>query len=228
MRTPPVAGSATQPGSGGQPGTALTTAGADDGSARPGPHAQPEAVCSRPTAIVRLEGALHVRAPSSAGVGGERTDDRPGVRRRARRSGALVGPTHGTWPGRIGSNRTPRKTRTKLHTRVPPSQDPRGPPPRDGFLPRHAENAQSTCGHRLNPSRGVVTVPGSTSVVTAARLPGRRSRFRRSAGVCWAVTTAGWALHTLWMTVWTCSATVARRCHRRRPARGWRDERETV
>jgi len=56
-------------GSGRQPGTALATSGADDGPTGPGAHTQPEAVGPRATAIVRLEGALHVRAPSSTRVG---------------------------------------------------------------------------------------------------------------------------------------------------------------
>ena len=52
--------------------------------------------------------------------------------------------------------------------------------------------------------------PGFDSVVSAARLPGRTQYFRRSAVVRRAVSTVGRGLHTLWMTVWTCSATVAR------------------
>jgi hypothetical protein len=52
--------------------------------------------------------------------------------------------------------------------RVKPDQRGRSrdPPPWGGatnFLVRHAENLETTCGHWLNPSRGLVTVPDSTA-----------------------------------------------------------------
>src|ERR687887_548134 len=65
VRRPIGRRSAGPPGSGRQLVAALAAAGCDDGPPGPGAHPQPEAVCSRATAVVRLKGALaHVRAPS--------------------------------------------------------------------------------------------------------------------------------------------------------------------
>ncbi len=52
------AGSTGPAGSGGEPLAALATTGRDDGAARAGTHAQPEAVRAGPAAVVGLEGAL--------------------------------------------------------------------------------------------------------------------------------------------------------------------------
>jgi hypothetical protein len=193
MHTPPVSGTAVRPDSGRKPRTALTTTGADDGSAGSGSHAQPKAVCSRPTAIVRLEGALHVRAPSSTGVGGGSPTTAQARGYARARSGALVGPIHGTWRDGTGSNRTGGAQAQRTPRRQVS----------DRFLPRHADNVQQSCGHRLNPPRGLVTVPGSTSVVETPRSLGTKPCFRRSAEVCWVEEAARQTLHTLWMTVWT-------------------------
>ncbi len=168
--TPPVANSAIRRGSGGQPRTALATTGADDRPARPGSHAQPEAVGSRPPAIVRLEGALHVRAPSSTGAGGGFPTIAQACGYAYACSGSLVGPTHGTWRGGTGSNRA------SVQRESPAVGENRPADPGcavQKFVSRHAGNIQITCGHWLNPSRGVVSVPGSTSVVATMRLPGK-------------------------------------------------------
>lgn len=104
-RTPPSAVGVIGPGSGRQPRTALATTSADDPSASPGPHAQPEAVGPSTATVVRLEGALHVRAPSLTSRQSEPTTTQAGgITHRC--SGALVGPTHGTCRGATGSNRT--------------------------------------------------------------------------------------------------------------------------
>jgi hypothetical protein len=176
-RTPPSAVGVIGPGSGRQPRTALATTSADDPSASPGPHAQPKAVGPSTAAVVRLEGALHVRAPSLTSRQSEPTTTQAcGITHRC--SGALVGPTHGTCRGATGSNgirparRRDRQAPTRRHRigrMIFPAATRRKP--RDNLWTR------------LNPPVGVVTVPDSTSVVTATCLPGRKPCLRRSARV---------------------------------------------
>jgi hypothetical protein len=179
-RTPPTRGWAIGPGSGRQSGTALAAPRADDGPAGASAHAQPEAVGPRTTAIVRLEGALHVRAPEGRQRVTSVRDRRPPRHADARAIGALVGSIHGTWIGRAGSNRTHQPSPNpagRVRTRYPriPAADRRR---------RHAENTGESCGQRLMPRAGVVSVAGSTRATTTRSRQRTVSRFRRSGRSC--------------------------------------------
>jgi hypothetical protein len=218
MRSPPAADSAIWRGSGRQPRTAFTTTRADDGPARTGPHAQPKAVCPRPTTIVRLEGPLHVRAPSSTSTGGGLPTT---AQVRGYTHGALEpssGPIHGTWQGSTGSNRDPggrcpRRTPSWVELQ---------------FLVRHAENVETTCGHRLNPSRGVVTVPDSTA---SFRRRVCRRKHRISAGqrdVSGCANGRAQTPHTVDDGVDVQRDRRSELTPGRHPKPGWHDNRETV
>jgi hypothetical protein len=71
---------------------------------------------------------------------------------------------------------------------------------------RHAENTGDSCGQRLMPRVGVVSVAGSTRVTTTRSRPRTVSCFRRSGPSCRGRTGVSQTLHTLWTTVWTCRA----------------------
>ncbi len=175
MCAPPILSGTVGPRSGGQAGTALATAGADDCPAGASAHAQPEAVFPRATAIVRLEGALHVRAPESTGCESVGCRRLPGHVRTRAHNWSPHRPIHGTWTRGAGSNQV---AQTALEPGRPPPNPLLSHPAADR-QPATRRATEETCGHWLMRSPGVVSVAGSTRLRRRAQSSGKQ---RISAG----------------------------------------------
>jgi hypothetical protein len=107
------------------------------------------------------------------------TDDRPGTRTRVP---SKPSPDRSTVRGSVGQGQTGRTNRRRIQparvrTRYPriPAADRRR---------RHAENTGESCGQRLMPRAGVVSVAGSTRATTTRSRPRTVSCFRRSGRSC--------------------------------------------
>jgi hypothetical protein len=156
----------------------------------------------RTTAIVRLEGALHVRAPE---VDGGSLSQGP-TTAQARGQACISEPSsdRSTVRGSVGQGQTGRTNRRRIQ---PAGSEPATlafQPPTAGR--RHAENTGESCGQRLMPRVEVVSVAGSTRATTTRPRQRMVPCFRRSGLSRPGRARVGQTLHTLWTMVWTCRA----------------------